>query len=512
VPAGSYTIYYCAPAGYSFTIPVHTPLDSNNTSTCAAYQNIQVTSGQNCGYNFGILTNTVTICGTVYFDANNDHSQDNNESGIPNARVVFTENGNVVYTGYTDQYGHYCAVLPVGGYVITASSSTYPNGTVYPTSISVGATAPGGSYDNNNFGIYVAPAGCDLDINITPSTTVTPGYPAWYQIEVCNVGTSVTSGTVNLFYDPTLTYNYSSPAATSQNSTTFTATWNLTGLNPGSCQYYYVSLTADTTLTAGHFIFTMANVTTDGCTDINPGNNVDTLHQNVTASWDPNNKQVSPAGEGPEGLVNYNQWLTYTINFQNTGTAPAVNIVVEDTLSQFLDLSTFKMMGASLPYTMQFSGNTVIWKFNAVSLPDSSTDQQGSHGFVSFMIQPVQNVATKTAITNQADIYFDYNAPVATNRTLNTIDYSLSVNNIAGNDVTITLQPNPFGQFTTIKVDGAEGPYELNVYDMLGRVVKNQTAAGNVFTIDRGSLASGMYTYELTHNGTVIGKGKMIAQ
>jgi len=353
----------------------------------------------------------------------------------------------------------------------------------------------------------VAPAGCDLDIHITPSTTVTPGYPAWYQMQVCNVGTSVTSGTVNLFYDPTLTYNYSSPAATSQNNTTFTATWNLTGLNPGSCQYYYVSLTADSTLTAGHFIFTLANVTTNGCTDINPANNVDTLHQTVTASWDPNNKQVSP-----EGAITGNQWLTYTINFQNTGTAPAINIVIQDTLSQYLDLSTFKMLGASLPYTMQFSGNTVIWKFNAVSLPDSSTDQQGSHGFVSFMIKPIANIAAKTTITNQAAIYFDYNAGVSTNITSNTVNFALSVNNIAGSDITITLQPNPFGQYTTIKVNGTQGPYQLNIYDMLGRVVKNQTAAGNIFEVDRGNLAAGMYTYELMQSGIVIGKGKMIAR
>jgi len=512
VPAGTYTIYYCAPTGYSFTIPVHTPLDSANAYTCAAYQSIVVSSGSNCGYNFGIQNNTVTICGTVYFDANDDHTQDNNESGIPNARVVFTDSGHVVYTGYTNQYGQYCAVLPVGTYVITASSSTYPNGVVTPGSITVNATTPGGSYDNNAFGIYVAATGCDLSVTVTPNTTVTPGYPAWYEVGVCNVGSNVTSGVVNLFYDPGLKYNYSSPAATSQNPTTYTASWNVNSLNPGSCQYFYVSFTADSTLVAGQFIFTLASVTTDSCIDANQANNVDTLHQNVTASWDPNNKQVSPAGLGPEGLVADNQWLTYTINFQNTGTAPAVNIVIQDTLSQFLDITTFKMLGASLPYTMQFAGNEAIWKFNAVSLPDSSTDQQGSHGFVSFQILPLQGLPSKTAITNQADIFFDYNAGQATNKTLNTIDYTLSVNQIAADNVTITLQPNPFNQFTTIKIDGTEGPYELNVYDMLGRVVKNQPASGNIINIDRGNLASGMYMYEILHNGSLVGKGKMIAQ
>jgi len=510
VPAGTYSIYYCAPTGYTFTIPVHTPLNTN--SNCSAYQNIVISSGSNCGYNFGIQNNSVTICGTVYFDANNNQVQNQGESGLANAQVVFSDEGSVVYTVYTDQYGHYCAVLPVDTYVISVHSTSYTNGVITPGSITVNANTGGGSYDNNNFGVYVQPGTCDLSINVSPNSNVTPGYPAWYQIEVCNVGTNVSSGTVNLFYDPSLRYNYSSPAATSQNSTTYTASWALNNLNPGTCQYYYVSLTADSNLVTGQFIFTLATVNLTGCQDVNQANNVDTVHQNVTASWDPNNKQVSPLGEGPQGLVHGDQWLTYTISFQNTGTAPAVNIVVLDTLSQYLDVSTFKMIGSNLPYTLQFNGNEAIWKFNAVSQPDSATDQQGSHGFVTFMILPLPNLPSKTPITNQADIFFDYNAGVSTNKTLNTIDYTLSVSNVALTDVTITLQPNPFNQYTTIKVDGAEGPYQLNVYDMLGRVVKNHTASGNIFNVDRGTMAAGVYMYEVTHNGTVIGKGKMVAQ
>ena len=170
------------------------------------------------------------------------------------------------------------------------------------------------------------------------------------------------------------------------------------------------------------------------------------------------------------------------------------------------------MLGASLPYTMQFAGNVAIWKFNSVSLPDSSTDQQASHGFVSFMILPLQNLPGKSLITNQADIFFDYNAGVSTNQTVNIIDYPLSVQQITADNVTITLQPNPFSQYTTIKIDGTDGPYQLNVYDMLGRVVKSQPANDNIFSVERGSLAAGMYMYEILQQGKVLGKGKMIAQ
>ena len=47
---------------------------------------------------------------------------------------------------------------------------------------------------------------------------------------------------------------------------------------------------------------------------------------------------------------------------------------------------------------------------------------------------------------------------------------------------------------------------------MIGNLVRNQTAENNTFTIQRGSMAAGMYIYNVLEHGKVIGKGKMIAQ
>ncbi|HWB65134.1 MAG TPA: T9SS type A sorting domain-containing protein, partial [Chitinophagales bacterium] len=413
-------------------------------------------------------------------------------------------------TVYTDQYGHYCAVVPAGTYIITIVHSNTT--AVTPGSITVVATTNGNTYGNNNFAIYSQPSACNLAITITPNSDVSPGYPAWYEIQVCNLGSGIASGDVNMFYDPSLHYNYASPAPTSQNSTTYTVSWALNNLMPGNCQYYWVSLRADSTLPVGQFIFTLANVTTNGCNDADMSNNVDTLHQSVSGSWDPNDKQVTPLGDGPQGNISPDQELYYTVNFQNTGNAPAVNVVVHDSISDNLDIATFKMRGASAPYTMQFNGRMAIWRFSDIMLPDSSVDEQASHGFVSFSIKPLSALASGTQIHNTAGIYFDYNAGVNTNTTLNTIDYALSIDQLASGNVTITLQPNPFSDFTTIRINGAEGPYELEVYDLAGRKVMHQTNGNNFFSIQRGDLASGMYMYEVMQSNKVIGKGKMIAQ
>ncbi len=49
------------------------------------------------------------LCGTVYFDRNNDGIQNSGEEGIEGTRVVLTDaNGNVVAAAFTDADGQYC--------------------------------------------------------------------------------------------------------------------------------------------------------------------------------------------------------------------------------------------------------------------------------------------------------------------------------------------------------------------------------------------------------------------
>ena len=511
VPAGTYTLYYCAPTGYTFTIPVGTP-NPNNQGNCASYT-ITTTGGTHCGFDFGIQNNTVEICGTVYFDANNNHTQDaNTEAGIANAEVHITSaNSSAVYTAHTDQNGHYCVTVPAGAYVITVSSSIYSGGSVYPQGITLNTTG-GTNYYHNDFGIYTQPGACNLAINVTPHTTVTAGFPAWYSIEVCNIGANVSSGTVSMFFDPSLTFNYASPAQTSANNSTHTISWTLTNLLPGSCEYYWVDFDARTSVQIGQPVFTLANVTTTGCSEVDFSNNVDTVHQEATGSWDPNNKLVLPTGAGIEGKIKGDEELTYTVNFQNTGNASAVNIVVRDLIDADLNLETFHMLGASHPYTMQFAGREAIWKFSAIMLPDSNTNEAASHGYVTFAIKPNIGLAQGTQLTNTANIYFDYNAAVPTNTTLNTIDYALSVSDLENGKATITLMPNPFKDFTTIKIEGENAAYELRVFDMAGRLIQHGVSTNNLFTVERGTLAAGVYMYEVVKSDKVIGKGKMVAE
>jgi hypothetical protein len=144
----------------------------------------------------------------------------------------------------------------------------------------------------------------------------------------------------------------------------------------------------------------------------------------ILDSYDPNDKASSPEGVSEEKYMPTDTPLDYTIRFQNTGNDVAYKVSVVDTLSEHLDLSTLQVKAASHPYVFQVSGKgkaVLTWTFNQINLPDSTADLPGSNGYIRFSIKPKENLPEKTRIENVADIFFDYNPPIRTNTTMNTL-------------------------------------------------------------------------------------------
>lgn len=141
-------------------------------------------------------------------------------------------------------------------------------------------------------------------------------------------------------------------------------------------------------------------------------------------------------------MPGYDDWFTYTIHFQNTGSAPAINIRLKDTLDVHLDASTFEMLGYSHPAITSISGNVLTVTFNNIMLPDSTTDHDGSMGYFQYRIKPLPNLPLGSQIENTAYIYFDYNAPVITNTTQSNFDFFTGVKDVT-NKNSFVLYPNP---------------------------------------------------------------------
>lgn len=147
----------------------------------------------------------------------------------------------------------------------------------------------------------------------------------------------------------------------------------------------------------------------------------------VTGSYDPNDKTGYPLGIGPDHWISPNGKLDYVIRFQNTGTDTAFTIVVRDTLDMDLNIYSVNSGVASNPYSFRMYGPRVLeWTFNNILLPDSTTDEPGSHGFVTFSVNQMPNLPDGTEINNVVGIYFDYNDPIITNTTSHIIMRDIS--------------------------------------------------------------------------------------
>ena len=138
-------------------------------------------------------------------------------------------------------------------------------------------------------------------------------------------------------------------------------------------------------------------------------------------TYDPNDK-TSLTGFTQQGYIEPNDTLDYLIRFQNTGNYYAQNVHITDQLSDHLDWSSLNVTAAS--HDVQTNVNDdghVTFSFYDILLPDSTTDEPRSHGYVRFQIQPNQQGQHLSIIENTAEIYFDLNPAVITNTTLNTI-------------------------------------------------------------------------------------------
>jgi hypothetical protein len=215
-------------------------------------------------------------------------------------------------------------------------------------------------------------------------------------------------------------------------------------------------------------------------------------------SYDPNDKNVFKEQyywnnlmyDIPELEVDELDKLTYTIRFQNTGTAPAQNIYIQDTLSANLDWSTFELLSTSHPMFVNHLGNGILrFEFDNIWLVDSSVSQELSQGYLTYRISENVNCLVGSEIKNTAYIYFDWNDPIITNTTYN-VNVEKSGLNELNNDM-LNLFPNPSSGIVNIKSN--ELIELIEVFYFYGKTLYQLNFVSSEAQIDMSSFAAGNY-------------------
>ncbi len=269
----------------------------------------------------------------------------------------------------------------------------------------------------------------------------------------------------------------------------------------------------------GAFPFSLGYVIQYSYNDANPFVDID-CRENV-GSYDPNDKQAFPLGYRDDHFIEVTDKIEYLIRFQNTGTDTAFTVVIKDTLSSNLDLTSLEFGATSHPARWSFgAGNQLEIRFENILLPDSTTNEAASHGYAKFTIYPKASLQPGAQIFNQAGIYFDFNSPIITNRTYHTIgiDYLIidildGQNNPKEPISDLTYYPNPFLEHIYFELKNKPaGNLTFQLMDLQGRIIHQQEIQDSRFSYRHIDRSPGIYFFQLLHEGATVSTGKIICQ
>ncbi|HWR94595.1 MAG TPA: Calx-beta domain-containing protein, partial [Flavobacterium sp.] len=329
-----------------------------------------------------------------------------------------------------------------------------------------------------------------------------PGFKYYNSIAYTNnTSKTIPSGTVTFTKDSAVSIlEISEPSATLTDSG---FTYNFSNLLPFQTRYISVKMQVPTipTVSLGQLVTNSASIDLS-MNDIHPENNTSTLTQTIVGSYDPNDKAESHGEKVVRGTFDENEFLTYTIRFENTGTASAINIRVNDVLDAQLDANTVRMVDASHPYELERIDNILTWNFFGVDLPPSIKDDPiTGHGYIVFNVKPKAGFSLGDKIPNKAEIYFDFNPAIVTNTWTTEFVSLLGVNQIENSE--FVLYPNPVQNSFSISLkNNADSINSIRVFDVLGKTVISKNINQQKADIEISTLTKGIYFVQVKTNGS----------
>lgn len=452
----------------------------------------------------------------AFLDANSNGTKDSGELDFPLGQFNYEKNNNGIMHHIT---------APTGVYNIYDTSNTNS----YDVSYSVDATyaalytvAPS-SYANLSpvfglglssyyFPVTVVQPYIDLAVNIVPINAPRPGFTYQNKILYTNSGNqTIASGSLNFNNDALVTITGNTQTGTTPTATGFT--YNFTNLLPFETRELTVTMQVPTipTVSIGGLLTNTASIA-PLTGDVVPANNSSSNTQIIIGSYDPNDKMESHGEKILVSSFTSDDYLYYTIRFENSGSASAVNVRVNDVLDSKLDETSIKMISASHPYLLDRVDNNLNWKFDNIQLPVSVANTNTGKGYVMFQVKPRAGYAAGDIIPNTSSIYFDFNPAIVTNTFNTEFVTQLGVNEFENGD--FVFYPNPVSDMVTISLKNNGSIANIVVYDIVGKMIISHapTTSDSSQTIDLSAISKGVYLLEVTTDSNLKVIKKLIVE
>lgn len=462
-------------------------------------------------------------------NANAIHYQayiDRNYNGIPDAADTTNING-MIQREHQQQTTHFIpdyrgvvsSYCDTGTFVssLVSYDQRLKYFTISPAEDTTRFTSKGNS-DTVTFRLLPRPDIQDLQVSLTPVNNARPGFVSNYTLLAANYGTMITRN-IRIRFIPDGRQEFETATLDGYTLNGDTLIWSVDSLAPFETLSIGLSCLNDIPpgLDAGDTLSVIAMISPVAADSFAADNHY-LLKQAVVNSADPNDKLEAHGAGITTAQLATRDFLYYTIRFQNTGTDWAYTVVVKDTLSNLLDWSTFEMLGASHTYKLDVTDKRhLTWTFNQIYLPDSTMDEPGSHGYITFRIRPKANVTVSDVIPNRASIIFDFNAPIVTN-TVSTMIFEERLTSVAEQSrLKARLYPVPASDQLILEFSaGQNGIMELCLHDILGQaLIRKKISTGEILQqeiIPVSDLPAGTYMITLNQNGVWVYSGKVIKQ
>ncbi|NHM06652.1 T9SS type A sorting domain-containing protein [Flavobacterium sp. CYK-4] len=438
----------------------------------------------------------------AFLDHNSNGIQDNAEPNFTAVSFYYLINGGPTHFVYNTTGIHYLYdnsstnFYNIGCHLLTQSSGCQQNYTLTTVAYNNITIAPGSGLVTYNFPITIASNCNDLSIYIYSSSGLPrPGFV--YQNTITyrnNSSQTIASGTVTFTKDDALSIISISETGTTPTSSGFT--YDFANLLPNETRFITVAMQVPTipTISLGDLLTNTASISLLP-NEINEYNNSYTLAQVVVGSYDPNDKTEAHGGKIVHSGFTANDYLTYTIRFENTGTAEAINVKVDDVLDAQLDETSVQMIKASHNYVLDRVGSSLSWRFDGIGLPPSvEGDDVTGHGYIVFQVKPKPGFVIGDVIPNSADIYFDFNPAIVTNTCTTEFVPFLGID--AFENGSFDCYPNPTSSVVTFSSKAA--PIEsLEITDVSGKTLISKSIQNSEATIDLSNLNPGIYFAKL---------------
>lgn len=437
---------------------------------------------------FSLPSNYNLVSGNLRYDRDNNGCS-TDELNVFDVKMRLSNSSGTLST-FTTGDSFYNLYVNTGNYTLTPQLEHPSYFNITPTSVPV-------SFANNNNNHFIqdfciTPNGVhnDLEVILLPFSNPAVGNIVGYNITFKNKGNQTHSGTVTFTFDGAM-MQYSSADPTADSATSGTVSWSFSDLLPFETRTIYTYFLVNTPMSptpvnVGDILNTAVTIS-PVAGDETPNDNTMSLSQTVVASYDPNDKICL---EGTTiAPIQVGDYLHYVVRFQNTGTAPAQNVVIKDMIDTTkFDMNSLQITSSSHTNVVRINRNKVEFIFEGIDLAAESVDEPASHGYVAFKIKTINTLVVGDTAQNTADIYFDFNYPVVTNTASTTVT-SLNVSEIETN--TVTIFPIPVKE--SLQIKALENISSVELFDIQGRLLLVKKAESNEIALDFLGKTRGIY-------------------